>query len=66
VGALDVHADYLRISPRARRDGASTLTFMQTIRLAYSKRLCIYWIQDSLSCHWTDIRDPHLGGTQQH
>jgi hypothetical protein len=35
VGALDVHADYLRIRPRPRRNGLSTLTFMRTIRLAY-------------------------------
>lgn len=53
VGALDVHADYLRIRPRSRRNGLSTLTFMQTIRLAYPKRLRLYWIQDGLSCHWT-------------
>lgn len=53
VGALDVHADYLRIRARPRRDGRSTLTFLQTIRLAYPKRLRIYWIQDGLSCHWT-------------
>lgn len=53
VGALDVHADYLRIRPRPRRDGLSTLTFMQTIRLAYPRRLRLYWIQDGLSCHWT-------------
>ena len=33
--------------------GLSTLTFMQTIRLAYPKRLRIYWIQDGLSSHWT-------------
>jgi transposase len=58
VGALDVHADYLRIRPRPRRDGASTLTFMKQIRLAYPRRLRIYWIQDGLSCHWTPaIRD---------
>jgi transposase len=53
VGALDVHADYLRIRPRPRRDGRSTLTFMQTIRLAYPRQIRIYWIQDGLSCHWT-------------
>jgi transposase len=53
VGALDVHADYLRIRPRPRRDGRSTLTFLQMIRLAYPRRLRIYWIQDGLSCHWT-------------
>ncbi|MBM3668362.1 MAG: IS630 family transposase [Actinobacteria bacterium] len=34
VGALDVHADYLRIRPRPHRNGASTLAFMQQIRLA--------------------------------
>ncbi len=53
VGALDVHADYLRIRPQQRRDGLSTLTFMRMIRLAYPRRLRIYWIQDGLSCHWT-------------
>jgi transposase len=53
VGALDVHADYLRIRPRPRRNGASTLAFMKMIRLAYPRRLRIYWIQDGLSSHWT-------------
>jgi transposase len=53
VGALDVHADYLRIRPRPHRDGNSTLSFMKQIRLAYPKRIRIYWIQDGLSCHWT-------------
>ena len=53
VAALDVHADYLRIRLRPRRDGASTLTFMKQIRLAYPSKLRIYWIQDGLSCHWT-------------
>ena len=53
VGALDVHADYLRIRARPRRNGASTLTFMKMIRLAYPKRVRIYWIQDGLSSHWT-------------
>ena len=53
VGALDVHADYLRIRPRPRRDGASTLAFMRMIRLAYPRRIRIYWIQDGLSSHWT-------------
>jgi transposase len=53
VGALDVHADYLRIRPRPRRNGASTLAFMKQIRLAYPKRIRLYWIQDGLSCHWT-------------
>jgi transposase len=52
VGALDVHADYLRIRPRPRRDGHSTLAFMKQIRLAYPRRLRLYWIQDGLSCHW--------------
>jgi transposase len=53
VGALDVHADYLRIRPRPRRNGRSTLTFMQMIRLAYPRSVRIYWIQDGLSSHWT-------------
>jgi transposase len=53
VGALDVHADYLRIRPRPRRNGNSTLTFMHQIRLAYPKQIRIYWIQDGLSSHWT-------------
>jgi transposase len=53
VGALDVHADYLRIRPRPRRNGLSTLTFMRTIRLAYPAHIRIYWIQDGLSSHWT-------------
>jgi transposase len=53
VAALDVHADYLRIRPRRRRNGASTLAFMRQIRLAYPRRIRIYWIQDNLSCHWT-------------
>ena len=53
VGALDVHADYLRIRSRPRRNGLSTLTFMKTIRLAYPRKVRIYWIQDGLSCHWT-------------
>jgi transposase len=57
VGALDVHADYLRIRPRPRRNGNSTLTFIKQIRLAYPKQIRIYWIQDGLSSHWTpDIR----------
>jgi transposase len=53
VGALDVHADYLRIRARPHRNGASTLAFMQQIRLAYPRRIRIYWIQDGLSSHWT-------------
>ena len=48
-----MHADYLRIRPRPRRNGTSTLAFMKPIRLAYPKRIRIYWIQDGLSCHWT-------------
>lgn len=57
VGALDVHADYLRVRPRPRRNGNSTLTFIKQIRLAYPKQIRIYWIQDGLSSHWTpDIR----------
>lgn len=53
VGALDVHADYLRIRARPRRNGCSTLAFMRQIRLAYPPRVRIYWIQDGLSSHWT-------------
>jgi len=53
VGALDVHADYLRIRPRPHRNGVSTLAFMKQIRLAYPKHLRLYWIQDGLSSHWT-------------
>ena len=53
VGALDVHADYLRIRPRPRRNGVSTLTFMRQIRLAYPRQIRLYWIQDGLSSHWT-------------
>lgn len=53
VGALDVHADYLRIRARPQRNGRSTLTYMQTIRLAYPRQIRIYWIQDGLSSHWT-------------
>ena len=57
VGALDVHADYLRIRARPRRNGNSTLAFMKQIRLAYPRSIRIYWIQDGLSSHWTpDIR----------
>ena len=53
VGALNVHADYLRIRPRPVRNGNSTLTFMKQIRLAYPRQIRIYWIQDGLSSHWT-------------
>ena len=48
-----MHADYLRIRPRPRRDGNSTLTFIGQIRLAYPRRIRIYKIQDGLSSHWT-------------
>jgi len=53
VGALDVHASYLRARLRPGRDGASTLVFMRQIRLAYPPSKRLYWIQDNLSCHWT-------------
>ena len=53
VGALDVHADYLRIRARPHRNGTSTLTFMRQIRLAYPAAVRLYWIQDGLSSHWT-------------
>ena len=53
VGALDVHADYLRIRSRPRRNGISTLAFIRQIRLAYPAKVRIYWIQDGLSSHWT-------------
>ena len=42
VGALNVHADYLRIRPRPRRNGNSTLAFMKQIRLAYPSQIRIY------------------------
>jgi transposase len=48
-----VHADYLRIRARPRRNGTSTLTFMRQIRLAYPATIRLYWIQDGLSSHWT-------------
>ena len=53
VGALDVHASYLRARLRPTRNGNSTLAFMRQIRLAYPRKLRLYWIQDNLSCHWT-------------
>jgi len=46
-------ADYLRIRPRPRRNGVSTLTFMRQIRLAYPRHIRLYWIQDGLSSDWT-------------
>ncbi len=51
--AYDVHADRLRARLRPRKSGPEVLTFMQTIRAAYPRRLRLYWIQDNLSCHWT-------------
>lgn len=66
VGALNVHADYLRIRARPRRNGASTLAFMKQIRLAYPKRIRIYWIQDGLSSHWTpEIRAWAAGNSME-
>ncbi|MGH7358822.1 MAG: IS630 family transposase [Candidatus Rokuibacteriota bacterium] len=53
LGALNVHTDYLRIRPRPVRNGETTLAFMKQIRLAYPRRIRIYWIQDGLSSHWT-------------
>jgi transposase len=53
VGALDVHADYLRIRARPRRNGVSTLAFLRQIGLAYPAKTRLYWIQDGLSSHWT-------------
>lgn len=53
VGALDVHAGYLRARLRPSRNGNSTLAFMRQIRLAYPRSIRISWIQDNLSCHWT-------------
>src|SRR5438105_4860528 len=41
------------LGARPRRNGASTLTFIKAIRLAYPKRIRIHWIQDGLSSHWT-------------
>jgi transposase len=52
-GAYDVHADYLRARLRPGKNAREILTFMKTIRLAYPRRVRIYWIQDNLSCHWT-------------
>jgi len=53
VGALDVHASYLRARLRPTRNGNSTLAFMRQVRLAYPASTRLYWIQDNLSCHWT-------------
>ena len=53
ISALDVHGDRLRARLRPGRNGASTLAFIRTIRLAYPPGRRIYWIQDGLSSHWT-------------
>jgi transposase len=56
-GALDVHADRLRLRLMRRRRGQDTLSFMRQIRLCYPRRIRLYWIQDNLSANWTpDIR----------
>lgn len=57
--AYEVHADYLRARLRPHKNAREVLAFfMKTIRLAYPRRLRLYWIQDNLSCHWTkEIRD---------
>jgi transposase len=56
-GALDVHADRLRLRLLRRRRGQDTLAFMRQIRLCYPRRTRLYWIQDNLSANWTpDIR----------
>jgi transposase len=52
-GAYDVHADRLRTRMRPRRRGSDVLAFMRQLRLCYSPRLTIYWIQDNLSANWT-------------
>jgi len=57
MGAIDVHADRLRVRLRPRRRGRDNLAFLRQIRGCYPKRLRIYWIQDNLSANWTpDIR----------
>ena len=57
-GALDVHADRLRLRLMRRRRGQDTLSFMRQIRLCYPRRIRLYWIQDNLSANWTpDIRE---------
>ena len=57
MGAIDVHADRLRVRLRPRRRGSDNLAFLRQIRACYPKRLRIYWIQDNLSANWTpDIR----------
>jgi transposase len=57
MGAIDVHADRLRVRLRPRRRGSDNLAFLKQIRGCYPRRLRIYWIQDNLSANWTpDIR----------
>jgi transposase len=57
-GALDVHADRLRLRLMRRRRGRDTLSFMRQVRLCYPPRIRLYWIQDNLSANWTpDIRE---------
>jgi len=56
-GAYDVHDDRLRVRLRPRRRGSDGLAFMRQLRLAYPRRVTLYWIQDNLSANWTpDIR----------
>ena len=61
VGALDVHADYLRITAPAARNGASTLAFMQQIRLAYPKPDPPL-LDPGRPLQPLDAGDPRLGG----
>jgi transposase len=63
VGALDVHADYLRIRPRPRRNGNSTLTFIKQIRLEL--RLLRQPLQP-LPLSRGQLTHEHLRGTHQH
>ena len=57
MGAIDVHADRLRVRLRPRRRGSDNLAFLKQIRGCYPRRLRISWIQDNLSANWTpDIR----------
>jgi transposase len=57
MGAIDVHADRLRVRLRPRRRGSDNLAFLKQIRGCYPRRLRIYCIQDNLSANWTpDIR----------
>ena len=63
VGALDVHASYLRARMRPRRDGNSTLTFMRQIRLAYPPLTRIYWIQTTSPATGRPRLEPGLSTT---